>query len=428
MRLAEELAIGVVGSAGGGRPGYLVFNPLCVPRRAAVLLPDAAPGLPAEGPLRVSQFTEDGVWGIVDLPASGFAWVPREGAPDPATQPARTVSVSGRVLRNESVEVEVDEATGGIRGVRAPGEPMARLGQQLVAAGLVGPDGQPATSRMQADLVDVEYGGPALAQVVSRGRILTSDGSKSLATFHQRVRLWSGRPTVELEVRLSEIDPEWLDRLASGDPWSAYLGCRWAWPDPSSTLRRSSLLGPVETAAERPETSEAIEISARKHRTALLVGGLAYHRRHGPRMLDTLLVAGGEEERIFRVGVALDLEHPFHAALDLITPAPVVPTDSGPPRAGPAGWFFHLDRPSVAVTQVAWVETTGEGRGPGLAFHLLETSGRATRCRLRLFRNPTWARQTDFQGDSIVDLPVEGDAVLVDLTPRELARVEVSLA
>ena len=57
---------------GRARPGYLVLNPIHVPRRAAVVLPDAALDLRPEGPLRVAQFTEEGVWGVVDLPALGF--------------------------------------------------------------------------------------------------------------------------------------------------------------------------------------------------------------------------------------------------------------------------------------------------------------------------------------------------------------------
>ena len=70
---------------------------------------------------------------------------------------------------------------------------------------------------------------------------------------------------------------------------------------------------------------------------------------------------------------------------------------------------------------------TGDERGWGLIFHLLETTGQSCRCRLRLFRNPTGARQLDFQGETIIDLTVQDDAVLCDLTPHELARVVVSL-
>jgi len=56
-----------------GDGSYLVFNPLGVPRRVAVILPDAALDLRPEGPLRATQFTEEGVCAVVDLPAFGFA-------------------------------------------------------------------------------------------------------------------------------------------------------------------------------------------------------------------------------------------------------------------------------------------------------------------------------------------------------------------
>lgn len=421
-----QLASGISGSAKAPRPGYIVFNPLGVPRRVPVLLPDAALDLRPEGPLRAAQFTDEGVWGVVDLPAFGFAWVPRES--NPASSAAvNALSVRNHVLRNESIAVEIDQATGGIRGLHAARETTARLGQQLVALGLRGPDGAPATSKMVAGSVTVEYAGPALAQVVSSGT-LVGPGDVRLASFNQRYRLWSGRPTLELEIALSDLDPAWLESLATApDPWTSALSCRWAWPDPNSMLRRTCLLSPEVTEASRPETPDAIDLSTRRQRTAMLFGGLAHHQRHGARMLDTLLVAGRETERRFQLGVVLDLEHPFHAALDLVTPAFVVPTESGPPAAGNTGWLFLLDNKTVAVTRVEHVESTGDGRGWGLAFHLLETSGQAARCRLRLFRSPTWARQTDFNGELIIDLPVDGDAVPIDLTPHEIARVEVTL-
>ena len=61
-------------------------------------------------------------------------------------------------------------------------------------------------------------------------------------------------------------------------------------------------------------------------------------------------------------------------------------------------------------------------------FHLVETAGRPARCRLRLFRDPVWARQTDFHHELVVDLPIEDDSILIDLTPHEMARIEVTLS
>jgi len=422
---SAAVARGVVGSETGGRPGFLVINPAGVARRAAVLLPEAAADLRPEGPLRAAQFTDEGVWAVVELPAFGYAWVPRDTNFEASPAPAGTLVVRDRVLRNEAIAAEIDPTTGGIRGVKAAGEDTSRLGQQLVAVGPVGADGKPSPGRMVGETFEVEYAGPALAQAVTTGAVVGPDGRR-LAAFRQRVRLWTGRPALELDVTLSDLNTDWLDGLADADPWSHYLACRWAWPDPNSMLRRTCLLAPELTESERPETPDALDISTRRQRTALLFAGLPYHRRHGSRMLDTLLVAGRETARAFRLGVALDLEHPFHASTELIAPTYVVPTEAGPPRTGPAGWLFLVDHKGVAVTGVEVVEPADEGRGWGLAFHMLETTGRAARARLRTFRNPTWARQTDFHNEVIVDLPIEGDAVLVDFTPHELARVEVT--
>jgi alpha-mannosidase len=417
------LARAVAATGGSGAPGFLVFNPLSFPRRAAVLLPEAAADLRPAGPLRAAQFTEEGVWAVVDLPAFGYAWVPRDtdhSAP-PAIQ-AAAVSVRERVLRNESIELEIDKETGGIRGLRAPGEATARLGQQLATAGAT-------ASKMHADSFEVEYGGPALIQAVARGSVVDARDQLRLASFRQRYRLWSGRPILELDVAFEDLDARWLESCTSAgvDPWSQFMSCRWAWPDPNSMLRRTCLLAPELTEAQRPETPDAIDISTRRQRTALLFGGLAHHARHGKRMLDTLLITGRETARAFTLGVVLDLEHPFHAVLDFVTPAIVVPTDTGPPRTGPSGWFLQLDNRAVAITRVEYVDSSGDGRGWGLAVHLVETAGRPARCRLRLFRDPLWARQTDFNHELIVELPIEDDAVSIDLTPREIARVDVTL-
>ena len=250
---------------------------------------------------------------------------------------------------------------------------------------------------------------------------------RRLASFRQRFRLWSGRPTLEIEITLSDLDPAWLDRLAGSDPWVHHLACRWAWPDPQTTLRRTALLSPTATEAERPETPDALDIMSRLRRTTLLFGGLAHHRRHGPRMLDTLLVAGSETARTFTLGVALELEHPFPATLDLTAPAFVVPTDAGPPRTGPAGWLLQVDHKAVAIVRIEFTKNAGERDAPGLIVDLIETAGKAARCKLRAYKDPSRARQVDGHGEHIVDLPLDGDAAMVDLTPHEIARVELTL-
>jgi alpha-mannosidase len=183
----------------------------------------------------------------------------------------------------------------------------------------------------------------------------------------------------------------------------------------------------MATEAERPETPDALDITSRQRRTTLLFGGLAHHRRHGLRMLDTLLIAGSESARSFSLGVALELEHPFPAALDFTAPALVVPTDNGPPRSGPTGWLLQVDHKSVAILRLEFTSKASDGQGFGLVADIIETSGKAARCRVRAFRDPTHARQVNGHGEHLVDLSIEGDAALIDLTPHEIARVELTL-
>jgi alpha-mannosidase len=424
---AEAAARGIVGVGGEGRPGYLIINPVGVARRVAVVLPDAAMDLRPEGPLRAAQFTDEGVSAVVDLAAFGYAWVPRETPNDAPSAPRDLLFIKDRSLHHESMTVGLDPKSGGILGVKGINEDTARLGQQLVIVGLTGADGQPALSKMKGTGFEADYAGPALVQATTTGTLHHPADDRRLATFSQRFRLWTGRPGLEIEIGLSDLDPSWLDSMRTASPWSSYLACRWAWPDPESTLRRTSLLTPERTDAERPETPDSIDITSRRRRTSLLFGGLAHHRRIRPRMLDTLLVAEGERARTFRLGVALDLEHPWQASSDMLAPAFVVPTQAGPPKTGAAGWLVTADSNSVAVVGLSYLERSGDGRGWGLSITLLETAGRSTRCKVRTFRDPTWARQVDFHDEAISDLTTDGDAVLVDLTPHELARIDVTL-
>ncbi len=425
----QSLAAGVLGRAlatdQADHSGWLVVNTLSVPRKLAVVLPDASAGLAAEGPLRAVQLTEEGAVAIVETPPMGFVWIPRRTG-SAGLDAARRAKAEDRRLSNEFVSVEIDQATGGLRGLFGPAEKSNRLGQQLVVHGLVDSKGTPVGSRMVRERFELDYAGPALAQATATGALIDPTNNVRLASFRQRCRLWTGRPILEVEIELSDLDGAFVERMAKADPWGLYLGCRWAWPDPDAMLRRL-VMGSIElTELDRPESAEGLDISTRKERTALLTAGLPFHRRHNPRMLDTILIAGRESERLFRLGIALELEHPVQAALDLLTPAVVVASDLGPPPSAASGWLVRIDNPAIVITRLEYLESIDD-EGPGLAFHLLETTGRAARCRLRLFKNPRRARQVDFQGEIMIELKVDYDAVLVDLVPHELARVVVSL-
>jgi alpha-mannosidase len=50
---------------------------------------------------------------------------------------------------------------------------------------------------------------------------------------------------------------------------------------------------------------------------------------------------------------------------------------------------------------------------------MLDKASYTALCRLRLFRDPSWARPADSLGETIVDLSIDGRAVSIDLTPHE---------
>ena len=64
-------------------------------------------------------------------------------------------------------------------------------------------------------------------------------------------------------------------------------------------------------------------------------------------------------------------------------------------------------------------------QGPGFAVRLTETEGRAKSVKLRCFRQPTFARKRDFRGETISELFMEGDAVVIDMTACEIADIEL---
>jgi alpha-mannosidase len=117
-----------------------------------------------------------------------------------------------------------------------------------------------------------------------------------------------------------------------------------------------------------------------------------------------------------------------------VDPVRVVAGEAGPPRSGDTGWFFHLDVKNVVVTSLRLApDGPEEGVSSPTAdarrvwVHLVETEGRPVRAKLRCLRPPAKARQIDFRGNTLSELTVAGDEVLIDLTAHEIARLEIAL-
>jgi len=447
---ARDLSQLIVHGAGDAKPGFLIVNPLGFRRLVAIDWPaDAAPPRiePGSGANTWLQWDAQRKALVADVPGSGFLWLPAEpsGTASPAQSPAPLAELN--LLRNEFFEVHLSEDTGGIRTIKGYGRTPNRLSQQLTfrftRERTIKPDsddfGGPVKTHyaeMVGTTSEIVSTGPALGEILTTGDIFDQTNGSRLAGFKQRVRVWRGRPVVEIDIELDVV------KEPDAEPWQNYYAARWAWNDEDAALTRSVMLGAHEVPPGNDMRFEAphyIEIAVEDRRTTIIPCGLPFHRRTGPRMFDTILVVAKETRKQFRFVIAIDQPYPMQAALDAMSPVTLVPTTHGPPRSGTSGWFFHLNARSVQIVQLVglfdepppprdeWdhTEPVASPPGRGCTLRLIETEGRAVRTKLRCFRPPTRARQRNYLGETITNLTIEGDAVLLDLTAHEIADIEV---
>jgi hypothetical protein len=403
-RMAECLAQRLTARGQTNNPGFLVLNPCSFKRRVALELEGVRSLPPLAGPLKACQLDGETARVVVEVPALGFAWIPRQGPP--GSSPTRRMRLGDeRIVRNEFFEAEVDPQTGGLRAFRDQRTRVSRLGQQLVF--------NPG-SNMRVQRITTTSQGPALGEVVSEGVLLDTQ-EQPFAQFRQRFRAWLGRPVLDLRI---EITPHEMPR---GYAWHAYYAARFAWRDERATLLRGVNGLSSATSHSRPETPDFLEIRLGRQNTVLFPGGLPFHQRHGSRMIDVLLICPGEQTRTFDLAIGLDRDYPMRTALGLATPAPVAATTQGPPHVGADGWLFHLDSPNLLLTSVR----PAEGGAAGIVARLLECSGFGGQAELRCARNPQRAMLLDARGEPQMEASTQGDAVLLDVGRHDLVQLRV---
>lgn len=412
-------------------PGWLALNTCSFPRRATLSL------TAADGSVHLRT---------VDLPACGYAWISAESLKPPPDAPRKagahkTEPHEEWILASDRLEVTFNESTGGIARIRHPLKREERL-SQLISFRFPrerkidsGEENTPPLRTFYADTLCLGHEAVqtegAVVEFATWGEIVDQLNRHTLAKFRQRTRLFRSRPVIEIDVELTDV------QMPDGDPWNNYFCLRFAWHDSSAAVTRCVLEGAQAFAGERFESTGAIEIASDSERTTIVPHGLPFHRKTGLRMLDTLLVVAGETERRFRCTVVLDQPYPLEATRDVLSPVFVVPTTSGPPRSGTQGWLFHVDARNVQLLQLLDATapaTADEDAGeswltwPGFAVRLLETEGRARIVKLRTYRQPAYARLRDLRGETRRELPVEGDAVVIDIGANELVDVELRFA
>jgi alpha-mannosidase len=210
--------------------------------------------------------------------------------------------------------------------------------------------------------------------------------------------------------------------LPEGDPWTTYYAARFAWSDSTADLYKG--IGTTTLLGQSPqlEAPYFVDVRSEKTNTTILTGGLPYHRRFGLRKLDTLLLVPGETQRRFRLGIGVDVAHPYAAASEFLAP-PTVLTDIGPAPGNRSGWLFHLNARNVVST--AW-EPVFEGQNlHGVRTRLAETENRAVTLTIQSFRQVAKARKVDFLGGQLEELTVRDDRVTVPFKGHEWTQIEI---
>ena len=81
-RIAGALADRLQSRAEPNQPGHMILNPCGFARRAALELDGGAHPLPVGGIVKACQLEGGKMRAVIEIPALGFAWLPREGPAD----------------------------------------------------------------------------------------------------------------------------------------------------------------------------------------------------------------------------------------------------------------------------------------------------------------------------------------------------------
>ncbi len=421
-----------------GERGLLVVNPHSFERKIPVEWPAEAPIPAADEPVSARQFDDDRRCVIVDVPACGFAWAPFRAADAERPSIGKTPLAEDLLLRNDFFQVSLSDVTGGIGQIRSYRGGGNRISQQIayrfarertirIGEGEEAEEYRSYYSEMRMEKSRVLSAGPALGEVETTGAILDEEKKRVLADFRQVTRVWRGRPIIEIDIELD------VKHFPDGDPWTNYFAARFAWKDSTLALSRSLHHGAHGVGGERIEAPQFVELADDQSRTTILPLGLPFHRKTGPRMLDTLLITAGETRRKFSVAIAVDVPYPIQAALDAAAPPIAIPTDAAPPGGIRSGWLFHLSAGNVQLARILPLSGPSKDQPPeaaapanGCALRLIETEGLRKLMKVHCFRSPVAARQCNFIGETLQTLAIDGDAVQVDMQPYEICDVEIT--
>ena len=319
------------------------------------------------------------------------------------------------LLDHGFLRVEPHPRTGGLLSLRRPQDPVNRLSQQLalrtttpVRGRWEPPEERAVFTRMEAESVR-RAGDAVTGRIETRGRLLDTAG-RPVGRFTQQVSLVPGLPLVIIDIEVA------LEHASVGALLEEHVACRFAWHENEEVeLWRSLHLQAVATERTRFPAAHFIRIAPAGARlttaaVTILTGGLPWHVRSSPHVLDCVLPETGRTAAC-RLAVGVGIERPWEAAVSFAAgqlPAP------GPPL--PAN--LRLTGP---VTEVA----TGESRRFRLG--ILESAGQAGEVRIEWGGDVLRAQAIDSTGRPRPDVhvAVDGQSTVLWLAAYQWLHLEL---
>ncbi|HIF01186.1 MAG TPA: hypothetical protein EYQ63_30330 [Fuerstia sp.] len=380
----------------------------------------------------------------VELPAGGFAWIHEPHESQKAITESRAKGkplAEDLLLRNEFFEVELSEVTGGISAVNYHNQRSNRVSQQVAfrydnSKTYTIDDDEVTTAYAAVRLVSsrVLMSGPFRGAIENTCEIIDVVTPAVMARFRQTVTVERNSPRIHIQIEFDD-----LPTLPCGNPWMTYYACRFAWDNSAASITRSMLGQASGFRMERFEAPDYVEIADADQRLLIVPHGRPYHRRTGPRMLDSLLLVEGESARRFDVTLEFDQPYPMRTAQEVLQPPIPLPTDSRVPKGPASAWILGLSAKNVIVARTRWESASDQSSGPDgsseaeassssarLILLLQETEGRSVACLVRTARPPVSARLRHPDGTGIQELPISDKGVSVAFPGFQINEVELT--
>lgn len=372
---------------------------------------------------------------LVKLPPGGFVWLHEADS----GRPVQALTTAGKrepplaeplKLRNRHFEVTLSERTGGVASVVYHGQRGNRLSQQAgfrFEREITLPDDGFGEVRKTSYAVPrlvqqrVLDSGSVFAALETTTEFFSPQDGALLGRVVQVTAVDRVRPRLQLQLTLQDAGAV----PVKGNPWLAGWCCRFAWEQESAIVHRSVLGQSAGFRLERIESPDYVEAEDGSRRLVIVSDGRPWHRKAGPRMLDSLLICEGETERTFRFWVDFDQPHPLRTAEEMLTPVVEYPVEGRVPTGTASAWILGLSAKNVQL-----VSGDYQQRRPAesdlLTLILSETDGIGGDCFIRTARRPAGAWQMHPGRQAKSALTLSPDGVLVPLSAWQLKEIQLT--